>query len=113
MPAVLIRTGAAQSDSAQSKSRYCNMITEKEAIDWVAGLFEQPGDQLTPETPRDEIPIWDSLGVLTLMAEFDEKFGIILSDTDMRAMQKVDDILEVLRRNGKLQSSPECEIHSG
>ena len=89
------------------------MITEKEALNWVAGLFEQPGDQLTPDTPRDEIPIWDSLGVLTLMAEFDEKFGIVLSDADMKGMQKVDDILEILRKNGKLQSSVECEIHPG
>ena len=89
------------------------MITEKEALSWVAGLFEQPGDQLTPDTPRDEVPIWDSLGVLTLMAEFDEKFGIVLSDADMKGMQKVDDILEVLRKHGKLKSSAECEVHPG
>ena len=79
------------------------MITETEAIEWVAGMFDQPVEQLTPETARDDIPIWDSLGVLTLMADFDEKFSIVLTDADMRGMQKVDDILEVLRKNGKLQ----------
>lgn len=72
-------------------------------MEWVAGMFDQSVDQLSPETLRDDIPIWDSLGVLTLMAEFDEKFGIVLTDADMRAMGKVDDILAVLRNNGKLQ----------
>ena len=78
-------------------------MTEKEAMEWVAGMFDQSVDQLSPETLRDDIPIWDSLGVLTLMAEFDEKFGIVLTDADMRGMGKVDDILAVLRNNGKLQ----------
>jgi acyl carrier protein len=78
-------------------------MTEKEAMEWVAGMFDQSVDQLSPETLRDDIPIWDSLGVLTLMAEFDEKFGIVLTDADMRAMGKVDDILAVLRNNGKLK----------
>ena len=78
-------------------------MTEKEAMEWIAGMFDQPVEQLTPETIRDDIPIWDSLGVLTLMAEFDEKFGIVLSDTDMRGMNKVDDILAVLRTHGKME----------
>jgi len=82
---------------------YDKMLPEKEAMEWVAGMFDQSAEQLTPETLRDDIPIWDSLGVLTLMAEFDEKFGIVLTDADMRAMGKVDDILAVLRNNGKLQ----------
>lgn len=79
------------------------MMTEKEALVWVAGLFEQSAEKLTPETPRDDIPMWDSLGVLTLMAEFDEKFGIVLTDADMRAMRQVGHILDVLRQHGKLQ----------
>ena len=79
------------------------MMTQAEALKWVAELFEQPVEELSPATPLDEIPMWDSLGVLTLMADFDQKFGIVLADTDMRGMQKVDDILEVLRKQGKLQ----------
>lgn len=78
-------------------------MTEQEALEWVAGMFDQPVDGLAPDTLRDDIPMWDSLGVLTLMAELDEKFAIVLTDADMRAMQKVDDILDVLRKNGKLE----------
>jgi acyl carrier protein len=81
------------------------MMTQEEALKWVATMFEQPVDQLTPETPRDDIPMWDSLGVLMLMADYDEKFGIVLTGDDMRGMRKVDDILEVLRKAGKLQKA--------
>ena len=77
-------------------------MTTDEALRWVADLFEQPVEKISPDTPRDEIPTWDSLGVLTLMADFDEKHGILLSDQDMRSMVRVGDILEVLHRNGKL-----------
>jgi acyl carrier protein len=79
------------------------MMTQAEALKWIAELFEQPADELSPDTPLAEIPMWDSLGVLTLMADFDQKFGIVLADSDMRELQKVDDILDILRKQGKLQ----------
>lgn len=79
-----------------------NTLTPAGALQWVAELFEEPVAKLTPETPRAEIPSWDSLGVLTLMAALDEQFGILLTDQEIRAMTKVGDILEVLRRDGKL-----------
>ena len=65
--------------------------------------FEQPAESIKPETPREEIVAWDSLGVLMLMAALDEKHEIMLSDEELRAMTKAGDILEVLRREGKLQ----------
>ena len=77
------------------------MTTQEEALKWIGEMFERT-DSLTPETPRNDIPVWDSLGTLTLMAGMDEKFGIMLSDAELRAMTKVDDILAVLRREGKL-----------
>ena len=77
-------------------------MNQEAALNWIAGLFEEPPGSLTPATARDSVPMWDSLGVLTLMASMDEKFGILMSDADLRAMQKVDDILAVLRQHGKL-----------
>lgn len=87
-------------------------MTEKDALVWIAKLFDQPVDKLTSATSRDDIPMWDSLGVLTLMAEFDGKFGIVLTDADMRGMRKVGDIFEVLRRNGKWEQESH-EIRPG
>ena len=77
------------------------MTTQEDALKWIGEMFEQPG-QLAPETLRENIPVWDSLGTLTLLAGLDERFGIMLSDWELRAMTKVDDILAVLRREGKL-----------
>ena len=77
-------------------------MTQAEALDWVAKLFEEPPGKLFPETPRGDIPAWDSLGVLTLMASLDSDFGITLSDDQIQEIKKVDDILGILRKNGAM-----------
>jgi acyl carrier protein len=77
-------------------------MTRDEALTWLTGLFEAPQGSLRPETPRDEIGGWDSLGVLTLMADLDEKFDIQVSEKEMAAMTRVQDVLDLLNRSGKL-----------
>jgi acyl carrier protein len=77
-------------------------MTQREAIEWIAKVFEASPDQLAPDTHRDNVPAWDSLGVLTLMASLDSDFGIVLTDDDVQAVKTVGDILDVIRRNGKL-----------
>ena len=78
------------------------MVSEDQALDWLAQVFQEPRDKITPETPRDAIASWDSLGVLMLMAELDEKFNIVLSDQEMQGMNKVGDVVAVLREHGQL-----------
>lgn len=78
-------------------------MTEPEALVWIARLFNQPPDSIQAQTPRDTIPEWDSLGVLNLMAGLDEQFGLLLADDTLKAMTRVDDILQVLRTEGKLR----------
>jgi len=78
------------------------LMTEKEVLKWIAELFEESANNVFLDTPREAIPAWDSLGVLTLMAALDERFDLVLSDAEMRAMKKAGDIVEVLRKNGKL-----------
>lgn len=77
-------------------------MTQSEAMEWIARVFEIDPGQLTPETHRDNVPAWDSLGVLTLMASLDSDFGIVLTDDDVQAIKTVGDILNVMRRSGKL-----------
>ena len=79
-------------------------ISQEQALDWLAQAFNEPREKITPETRREEIASWDSLGVLVLMADLDEKFDLVLSDQEMSAMKKIDDVLTVLRERGKLQS---------
>ena len=77
-------------------------MTEAEAIKWFADLFGLPVSSLSAQTTRTEIPTWDSLGVLTLMAALDETFNLVVDDATMRSLQGVGDVLELLRKNGKL-----------
>lgn len=77
-------------------------MTQQEALEWIAKLFEEKPERVTADTVRGDIPAWDSLGVLTLMADLDTNFGIQLLDDEVQGMRTVKDILEILRRNGQL-----------
>ena len=77
-------------------------MTSIEALRWVADVFEEPPERITPDMPREDIQAWDSLGVLNLMASFDRQFGIILADSEIQSMKTAGDILDILRKNGKL-----------
>jgi acyl carrier protein len=77
-------------------------MSQTEALQWIAELFEEPAENIVPESSRDAIPNWDSLGVLTLMAALSERFDITVGTDELTEMKRVDDILTVLRRNGKL-----------
>jgi acyl carrier protein len=79
-------------------------MKEKEALAWIAEVFEEPPERITAETMRKEIPGWDSLGTLVLIAALDERADIHLTEKDIDAMQRVSDILAILRRNGKLEA---------
>lgn len=78
-------------------------MTESEALDWLAVLFDESPGSLACDTPRDDIPSWDSVGTLTLMAEMDSRFGLLLSDAELRGLHKVGDVLDILARNGRLK----------
>jgi acyl carrier protein len=78
-------------------------MNAQDAVNWIAEVFEEPSGRITAETLRKEIPGWDSLGTLSLIAGLDERFDVHLSENDIDGMQRVSDILDILRRNGKLE----------
>lgn len=77
-------------------------MTQEEALRWIAELFYETPGRLTPDTARADIEAWDSLGILGLLAGLNSDFGIVLLDEEIQGMTKVEDILAILRRNGKL-----------
>ncbi|MGA1238780.1 MAG: acyl carrier protein [Limisphaerales bacterium] len=77
-------------------------MNQEEALRWIAELFEEAPENIRPDTPRSDIATWDSLGVLTLMADLNERFDIIMTAEQIGGMASVADLLEVLRANGKL-----------
>lgn len=78
-------------------------MTLNEALEMIAGFFEASVTNIKPETLREEITGWDSMGFLTLMAEFDDRFNILLTAPQLEKMQKIDDILQVLRDHSLLR----------
>ena len=74
----------------------------QEALNWIADVFEENPENIQPDTPRNKIVTWDSLGMLTLMAKMDEDFGIIISEDDLQNLKAVQDILDLLKKNEKL-----------
>ena len=74
-----------------------------EALAWVADVFEMPVEKIRPETRRDEIDAWDSLGILTLMARLDEDFQILLAEEEIQQLRGVGDILNLLRKREALK----------
>jgi acyl carrier protein len=79
-------------------------MNQEEALKWFADLFELPIASISPATARTEISAWDSLGVLKLIAGLDETFGIEINGDEVLTMQKVGDVLDLLRTKGKLLS---------
>ncbi len=77
-------------------------MTLNEALEMIAGFFEADVSNIRPDTLREEIAGWDSMGFLTLMAEFDDRFSIILTAPQLEKMQKVNDILQILRDHSLL-----------
>lgn len=78
------------------------MITQH-ALAWVSEVFEEAPGRISPTTPCEKIPGWDSLGTLSLIAALDERFDIQLSEHDIESMRSVNDILVILRRHGALE----------
>lgn len=81
-------------------------MNQDEALRWIAELFDETPGTVTPDTPRDAIPTWDSLGLLTLMAALNERFDIVMTAEELGTMRSVNDILQVLRTHGALTEVP-------
>ncbi len=69
-----------------------------ELLAWIADIFETPIERIQPQTLKDEIATWDSLGILTLIARMDEDFHILLTDEEIQQLRSVGDIIAVIRK---------------
>lgn len=80
-------------------------IRATEAIEWFAEIFETSENEISTETKREDIEGWDSMGVLTLMAELDDRFSITLSQDELENIDSINDLLDVLKKNDVLADS--------
>ena len=80
------------------------MQTE-EALSWIAEVFEERPGRITAQTLRKDIPGWDSLGTLSLIAALDERFDIHLAEEAIEGMQSVADLLDILRHHAAMPAA--------
>lgn len=74
-------------------------MEKNEILEWIADIFEEPIEQVQPNTTAEEIPAWDSLGVLNLLAALDEDYEIILSDEEIQELRSIKDIIDIFKRH--------------
>jgi len=73
-------------------------ISQSEAVAWFAEIFETTESEISADTQREDIEGWDSMGVLTLMAELDDRFSIILSQDELENINSISNLLDVLKK---------------
>jgi acyl carrier protein len=58
--------------------------------------FDIDPSQITMETSASDIPLWDSVGHLTLASNLEEVFGISLDVDELMEMENVQEIVRVI-----------------
>ncbi|NNE63041.1 MAG: acyl carrier protein [Gammaproteobacteria bacterium] len=79
-----------------------NTISKKESLELIAEAINEPVDDVQPGVELVTLSGWDSMAVLLLMAEFDDRFDIVLDEDKIKSLVLVDDILAVLEQNNVL-----------
>ncbi|MET0356856.1 MAG: acyl carrier protein [Cellvibrio sp.] len=77
-------------------------ITSPALLNLVEDLLNVEAGSLTIETRLVNVPAWDSMGILLLMAEMDERFGITMNEAALANLKSTADIVDVVRRAGLL-----------
>ena len=75
-------------------------ITTDEALRMLEEAFAADPGTLSADMARTDLPGWDSMGALMLIAELDSRFGIILTPEQSKSMARVSDVLDLLRTHG-------------
>jgi acyl carrier protein len=80
------------------------MIASEEALEMIAEALNEESEDVRLGVKLDSLDGWDSMGVLMLMAEFDERFDITLEEEQVKQLVLVDDILSLLSEKSMLSA---------
>ena len=80
-----------------------------ELIALASTVFDTPCSQLDPDLPPAEIPGWDSLGHLSLVAAVEKKYGVAFSLDDMMRIDSLRCLCTILTSllSGDIPSTPD------
>ena len=74
-------------------------MTSSEVVELIAEALSVDASEINENTTASDIEMWDSIGVVNLVAMLDEKFNIELRVEEMEQVTSVNQILELLRKN--------------
>jgi acyl carrier protein len=62
-------------------------------------------DSLTPETLYHQIPQWDSLGLLCLLAMIDCEYGVQVGGMELKRCKTLGDVYDLVREKSQLKAA--------
>ena len=71
---------------------------ENKVYDIVAKNFNLTKDSISAETGPSDIPLWDSLGHMTLISTIEQSFNIEFEFEEMFEVVSVQSIIDILNR---------------
>lgn len=78
-------------------------MTETDMMVMISEALLVDPSQITVNSQKDEIPEWDSMGLMSIMAMIDDEFQITLSMEEAEAWNAVSDIILLLKKLGKIE----------
>lgn len=72
-------------------------VTKKQVLEWLSEVFQTAPGELSESSTKASLAAWDSMAMLVLIAELDEKLQVVLSDDELSSVSSVGDILALLR----------------
>jgi acyl carrier protein len=73
-------------------------MEQTKEIELLAELFEIESDKISPSVQLADLPQWDSLTQLGLVAVFKEHINKVLSPAELRAFETIQDILSAMSK---------------
>lgn len=80
-------------------------VTTNDVLKMLVEIINESIDDVQLGVNLNDLEGWDSMAVLLLMAEFDERFGITLDEEKINSLKMVDDILAVLKESNLLSEA--------
>lgn len=77
-------------------------ITAAQVCDMLVVLLNEADGSISPQTAFKDLAGWDSMGVLLLMAELDEKFDMPLKEEQIKSLKSVEDLIGLISDHGNL-----------
>lgn len=73
-------------------------MTNEEKITILEELIEVDEGTLTPETLLSNIEEWDSVSFLSFMAMMDEKFGKVVTGSEIKTKETISDLMALMEK---------------